>query len=302
MTTHVVLPFPGHEPLASRLARRLTPLISPVVGNPESWSKPRRAVGGREVVVIRAVRNTREELLPVLLTSRRLRRLGAKAVFLVAPRLELPEGSAGAVREVLRRHFDGIVTVAGDEESVDPGPWTVAAAAPALLALLVERVRRPFLVVAGDVYPWMEKVALRLEAPILGPARFMATVDSGGRGSLEGRSPVLLTETVGDARIVGPLARELRRRGTPSPLLVTVHADFTPQTATELSAAGVKEVLSTNTLLHPSNRVDVGDAIADALERLWNQSPRSVRVNRNQLTSMRKKEPPWTSFSTTPSS
>ena len=259
----VVLPLPGHEPLASRLALRLGAQSIPVPGADEAPV----AVKGSDVVMVGALQQCESELVPLLMTARRARRSGAATVYLVAPRLVLPAGGAGGIREALRRHFDGTVTVAGDEGGVADGPWLVAGAGPALAMELERRVERPCFVAVGDLRPWMEDVAARFRAPLLGAASFATAISRSGCSPE--RVPALLAESVGHGEALVGLARQLQRSGAPAPLVAVVHADFAPGAAASLQAAGVAAVVSTNTLLHPSNQVDVSEVVADALWRLW---------------------------------
>jgi ribose-phosphate pyrophosphokinase len=260
----IIVVLPGHEPLASRLALRLgAELVGP--------GEVARAAG-REAVVVGALARPEIELVPLLLTSREVRRHGAREVLLVAPRVDSPgrgDPGAGALRATLGRHFEGVVTVQGGPAREPRDRWRIAAAGPALTGYLREQVAAPFIVAAGDLLPWMEELAETLGSPLFGAARLAAGLASGSRGLFWERTPVVIAETVGSGRGMARVAAWLRRRGAPPSWLVVIHADFAQGSAESLAAAGFARLVSTNTLLHPSNRVDVSEAIAEAVWALW---------------------------------
>ena len=267
----LVLPFPVHEPLASRLALRLGAELGPVVVESSAERGFGLDVRGRDVVVVRGLERPDRELLPLLMLARQARRCAASTLHLVAPRLVPPHegnGAGGALRSALRRHFDGVVTVAGDGQLASVEPWVVAPAGPALAAALAGRLRNPFFVAVGDGKPWMEDLAKAMGAPLFGAARLLG-VHGCGAGLFWERNPVLLAEAIGDGVAVSLVTRELRRRGAPPPQVAVVHANATPGAVTRLEMAGIAGLSSTNTVLHPSNRADVSEAIADALWQLW---------------------------------
>lgn len=269
----VVVPMPGSEPLASRLAVRLGSELSP---------SHEASIADRELVLVGALCDPHRELLPLLLLTHRARARGARTSYLVAPRISLGSSAAGAVRETLSRHFTGIVTVAGGPESAPAGPWEVASAGPGLSAAIKARPDRPALVVAGDTWPWMEEVAAASNAPLYAAARLHGEIASRGPAFLGPRRPVLLAEAIGDGRALAQLARALRIHGASAPVVCVVHADFETNAADELAGAGVCGVVSTNTLLDPSNRVDVSEPIADALWRLWEPTEAIIERTRGE--------------------
>lgn len=277
----LVVPFPSHEPLASRLAMRLGAELGPLA-NTLGEITPVPRLARREVLLVQSLERP-DQLLPLLSVARQVRRLAANLALLVAPRIvEPPAGSmaVGSVRTALLRHFDGVITVAGDGELNANAPWAVASAGRALAEALRGRLRNPFFVATGDMSLWMEELAVGWRAPLLSPALLFATT-GGGCGLFWERNPVLLAEAVGDGRALAAVARELRHRGAPPPQVVVVHADFMPGALSRLEAAGIAGVTSTNTVLHPSNRADVSEAIVDALWQLWAASDAPVQAERS---------------------
>lgn len=272
----LVVPFPSHEPLASRVALRLGAELGPLADTSGEIA-PSRRLAHREVILVRALERP-DQLLPLLSLARQVRRRAANLALLVAPRIVQPpsEGMAGgSLRTTLLRHFDGVITVAGDGQATSGSHWVVAPAGPALAEALQARLRNPFFVPAADVSPWMEELAAGWGAPLLSPARLFTTA-GGGCSIFWERNPVLLADAVGDGQALAAVARALRHRGAPPPQAAVVHADFLPGALSRLEAAGIAGVTSTNTLLHPTNRADVSESIVYALWQLWSGSGASL--------------------------
>jgi ribose-phosphate pyrophosphokinase len=59
--------------------------------------------------------------------------------------------------------------------------------------------------------------------------------------------------------------RHVVKQGLKPPVCVGVHAVFSGDAHTALLAAGAARVVTTNTITHPSNAIDVYDTLAAAL-------------------------------------
>jgi ribose-phosphate pyrophosphokinase len=55
--------------------------------------------------------------------------------------------------------------------------------------------------------------------------------------------------------------------GAAPPVCVGVHAVFAGDAQAELRAAGAARIVTTNTIAHPTNAIDIVPAIAEALTR-----------------------------------
>ena len=85
-------------------------------------------------------------------------------------------------------------------------------------------------------------------------------------GGLEGRQPVLVDDIVSSGGTVRAASRLLAAAGLPLQWAVAVHAVADPLTAQALEREAGIELVTCNTILHPSNRIDVSEAIRAAVE------------------------------------
>ena len=135
----------------------------------------------------------------------------------------------------VRDHVPSPVLIGPDEESRQ---WVAQVAADAGAPWVVFRKRR-----LGD-----ERV--REELPDLGAYR--------------DRTPVLVDDIISSGATMIQSARALLQAGFTAPRCVAVHGIFAGGAYARLLAAGVAGVVTSNSIAHPSNAIDVHDLLAAA--------------------------------------
>ena len=267
----LVLPLPGNEPLASRLALRLGVELAATASGMSALSPShvnlRRSVVGRDLVLVASLTKLEEQLMPLLLLARQARGGGVASLLLVSPCLPAgdTEAGRGAIAVTLGARFDGVITVGGGSVSGRCGrvPWLSAAAWPTVAQALRE-VDRPWLVSASDGEPWMEDLAAALAAPLLGPATLEGALSGLRREELVRGRPVLLAERAGRGGAFLELSRRLEALGCEPPLAVAVHASDAWR-----NDVPRPQLWTTNTVVHSSNHIDVSESLAAAVQELW---------------------------------
>ncbi len=79
---------------------------------------------------------------------------------------------------------------------------------------------------------------------------------------LRGRTPVLVDDIVSTARTMIETVGHLRAAGVPPPVCVAVHGVFAEGAQEALRAAGAGRVVTTNTIAHATNAIDVTALLA----------------------------------------
>lgn len=82
------------------------------------------------------------------------------------------------------------------------------------------------------------------------------------------RTPVLVDDIVSTARTMIETVGHLRQAGLAAPVCVAVHAVFAQTAFEDLRAAGAGEIVSCDTIRHPSNRIPLAAAIAAGVRTL----------------------------------
>ena len=287
----VVLPAPGHEVLASRLAHHLGAEPGVVESrrfpDGERYIRLASDVNGASVVVAASLKDPDPQLPSLLFIADTARELGAKRVGLAAPYLaylrqdrRFHDGEAITSRTfamVLSRAFDWIGTVdphlhrypaLGEVYSI---PGVVAHAAADLALWIRTNVEDPIIVGPdSESAQWAEEVARGVGAPVAVLEKLRhgdRNVEiSAPKADLGRRTPVLIDDIISSARTMAEAARVLAREGAAPPICVGVHAVFASGAEEALRSAGVSRVVTCNTIEHPTNDIDVLAGFASTLK------------------------------------
>lgn len=291
MTNRLVLPLPGSEVFAERLATaggfELGALESRRFPDGERYLRIQADPGDRPVDILSS--NADEQFLSLAFAADAVRDLGASEVTLVAPYLGYMRQDArfNPGEAVTSRTFARLVSSLVDRlVTVDPHlhrftaleelydiPCTVLRSAPLIGDWIAREASAP-LIIGPDAESeqWAAEIAARAGAPYVVLAK-RRTGDREVEVTLpdlamhHGRQAVLVDDIASSGRTLAAASQALRDRGFSSPLCVVVHAVFAEGAYADVSAAAARTV-STDTLAHESNAITVAPLIAGALANL----------------------------------
>ena len=286
----LVFALPGNEAFAGRLvavlgAERGTAELRRFPDE-ETYLRVESPVAGRAAVIVCTLDRPDGKLLPLVFLADALRELGARRVLLAAPYLaymrqdrRFQPGEAvtsASFARLLSTACDGLATVdphlhrrscLGEIYAV---PTRIAHAASAVAAWIAAEVDAPLLIGPDEESgQWVSAVAEAAGAPF-------TVLEKVRRGDREvevsvpeverhrGRTPVLVDDIVSTGRTMVETARHLERLGLGRPVCVGVHAVFA-EGAWEALREVAARVVTCNTVLHPSNAIDVSGLVAGAL-------------------------------------
>jgi len=287
----VVLPAPGHEVLASRLALHLSAEHGVVESrrfpDGERYIRLASDVKGASVVVAASLKDPDPQLPGLLFIADTARELGAKRVGLAVPYLaylrqdrRFRDGEAITSRtfaSALSRVFDWIATVdphlhryptLGDVYSI---PGVVAHAAPDLARWIRANVEDPIIIGPdSESAQWAEEVARGVAAPVTVLEKLRhgdRDVEIGPpKSDLSRHTPVLIDDIISSGKTMAEAVRVLAGKGAAPPVCVGVHAVFASGAEEALRVAGVSRVVTCNTIVHPTNAIDVLATFASTLK------------------------------------
>lgn len=242
---------------------------------------------GRSVVLVGAGRDPDPAALPLWFAAHAARDMGAARVGLVTPYLPYMRQdarfrpgeavSARAYARFLSGCFDWVATVdphlhrirsLGEIFTI---PALCVSSAPAIAQWIGARVADPVIVGPDtESAQWVEQVARTLGAPwtVLAKTRRgdrEVSVHVPDGDIFHGRSPVIVDDIASSGRTLVEAARALRGLGCAPATCVVVHALIAAEAEAALRDAGVQRLVSTNTIAHPSNAIDVVPALAAAV-------------------------------------
>jgi len=283
----IYAPMPGNETMAQRLAARTAAELGAIetrrFPDGEAYVRIASDVKGKEFNIVCTLAHPDAQFLSLIFAAETARELGATHVNLVAPYLaymrqdkSFKQGeaiSSAHFARLISQSFDSLVTVdphlhrRRDLSEIFSIPARVEHAALLLADWIRTNVASP-LVIGPDVESeqWVAAVAERAGgAPYVVSAKTRlgdrnVKVEVPDLSPWRDRRPVLIDDIVSSGRTMIETARELAARGMAKPLCLAVHALFADQSYTELGALA-EQIISTDTIPHPSNAVSVVDLI-----------------------------------------
>lgn len=286
--TALILALPADAEFASHLARAVGAELGRLAVHDfpdgETYLRLDTSPRGRDVVVVATLHHPNAKAVPLLLLADAARELGATRVGLVAPYLaymrqdaQFHEGEAVTAKSfasLLSRTFDWLVTVDPHLHRIHrlsevySIPATSVDVASQLGGWIRRNVTSPVLVGPDEESrQWVSSVAAVTGAPYVvltktrtGDSEVAVSVpDLEHHGSC---TPVLIDDIISTGQTMVAAIRHIRETRAVSPVCVAVHAVFAAGAYVALDAAGAGQVITTNTIAHVSNAIDIVPAIA----------------------------------------
>jgi ribose-phosphate pyrophosphokinase len=287
----LVIALPGNDALAARLAPMLSAELARAefrrFPDEESYVRLDSDVQGRSVVLVSTLDRPDPKFLRLVFLASTARELGAARVGLIAPYLaymrqdrRFQRGEAVASR-IFAHHLSGILDWV---ITVDPhlhrisalsDIYTVPAVSVHASSFLADWIKGSIqspLIVGPDEESeqWVAAVAKRAGAPFVilekhrrGDSEVDISVPNVERW--RGHTPVLVDDIISTARTMIETLGHLRLAGMRPAVCVAVHAVFAPGAFEALRAAGAARVVTTNTIPHETNAIDVTPALSEAV-------------------------------------
>ncbi len=290
----VVFSLPGNKGMAKSLAHKLGADIGSLrtrrFPDQESYVRYETPIEGRKIILVCTLDRPDKKILPLLFAAAAARDLGAADIGLVAPYLAYmrQDRRFQSGEAVTSKHFasalgqwiDWLVTVdphlhrLTSLSEVYAVRSAVAHAAPAISAWIHQSIKNPVLVGPdSESEQWVSAVSKSAGAPFL-------VLEKTRRGDRDvevsvpdveqwrNHTPVLVDDIISTARTMIETVGHLRAAGLAPPVCVGVHAVFADNAYKELQAAGAGRIVTTNTITHECNKIDVAPLLAEGIQNI----------------------------------
>ena len=293
MTAPLIIALPGNESLATALAKGFDGEIAKVefrrFPDGESYVRLNTPAEGRSVILACTLDRPDEKVLALLFAAATARELGASRVGLVAPYLcylrqdkRFKSGEAVTSKlfaRMLSSAFDWLVTIdphlhrIGALDEIYATRTQVLHAAPSIARWIAANVPLPLLIGPdAESEQWVSEIARGCTAPYV----VLQKVRYGDRNvdisvpdiqQWRDRTPVLVDDIISSAQTMGKALAHLQKLGPEPALCIGVHAVFSPGAYETLQAASPTRIVTTNTIVHGTNEIDVSALLAEAVRK-----------------------------------
>lgn len=259
----------------------------------ETYTRILSDVKDKRVVLICTLHEPDEKLLPLYFLSHTAKSLGAKCTCLVVPYLAymrqdkvFNEGegvTSGFFGKLVSGFADSIITVdphlhrISSLEEVYDIPNKVVRAADAISEWIIENIENPVLIGPdSESEQWVSEVAKNAGAPFTvlqkvrhGDREVEVSVPEVGR--YKDHTPVLVDDIISTARTMIETVEHLKIAGMKPPICIGIHAVFSGNAYQELMDTGVNNIVTCNTIPHPSNAIDLSNVLAKEVKQIMDQ-------------------------------
>ena len=256
----------------------------------ESYVRFETPVASRDVILLCPLDRPDDKALRLLFAADAARQQGAARVGLVAPYLAymrqdkaFRDGEAITSRTfagLVSQSFDWLVTVDPhlhrypDLAAVYSIPAVAASAAAPIAQWIASHVANPILLGPDEESgQWVRRIAdlASARSAVFHKSRagdFDVSIAGRPAPLPPGATPVIVDDIASSATTMIETVRLLKAAGQPPPVCIVVHPIFAADAYDRLQQSGPAAILSTNTIAHPSNRIDVTAELATAVSAM----------------------------------
>lgn len=284
--------FPGNEELGKQLLERTGCTAGKATlrrfPDGESYVRILSEVRDRAVYVLCTLHQPDDKLMMLYFFAKTIQQQGARSVTLLAPYLAYMRQdkafhpgeavTSDLFAQLLSGWVDAIVTIDPhlhrhhDLAEIYRISTSVLHAAPLIVDYLQHHINRPVLIGPdAESKQWVADIATRAGCPFTvlrkeryGDREVKVTVPDAPQ--FRQHTPVLVDDIISTGRTMIETANHLREQGIPAPVCIGVHAVFAGTALEEMHQAGIQSILTTNTIPHQTNELDVSGLLADWIE------------------------------------
>jgi ribose-phosphate pyrophosphokinase len=254
----------------------------------ESYVRMLSAVAGKEVYLLCSLSYPDDKVMTLYFFSQLARDAGAASVTLLAPYLGymrqdkafLPGEAitSNMFAALLSRWFDRLITIDPHlhrHKSMDEIysiPTDVLHAKEHITQYIKTHVERPVIIGPDEESrQWAAQTAALVgcKSLVMKKERFgdrEVRISVPGAMHFRDYTPVLVDDIISTGVTMSEAIKHLKSAGMMAPVCIGIHGVFASGAYDLLTASGASKVITTNTIEHPSNGIDISDLIAGAIE------------------------------------
>ncbi len=289
----IVVDCGNSQKLAQKLARKIRAKYSQLkiscFPDGDLYLKFNTDLKGKKLIIVQSFQpHSDMSLFDIVFAAETAKDLGAKKVVLVAPYLSYMRQdkrfksgeciSSRVMAKLLNNSVDKLITI-------DPhihrykslkDIFTIPAKNLTANMLIADYIKKKFkneIIIGPDweSYQWAEVIAKHIDvaATVLRKTRFSSRkvkVKMIKPIKIKGKNVVIVDDIISTGHTIAEAAKQARRMGAKSVSAICVHGLFVENAVDKLKKVGVSKVISTNTIQHKTNKIDVASLIVKELK------------------------------------
>lgn len=281
---------PMHHTLLKQLSAEEGKITYRHFPDGESFVKVETNCENKNIILLAPLFKPDDKILPLIFISETVRELGAKSIGLISPylpymrqdkRFHKGEGvSSRYFSKIISNYFNWIVTVDPhlhryhSLDEIYSIPTQIVHAAPYLSDWIKSQAKNPLLIGPdSESEQWVADVAQRAKAPyvILTKVRHGDTNVDVSIPDVEkwsDHTPILIDDIISTGKTMIQTIKHLKNAGMSAPICIGVHGIFANNAYEALLHEGAREVVTCNSIIHSSNRIDLSPGILKAIEAM----------------------------------
>ena len=287
----IIFALPGNESLASQLANKLNIEIGKTTlrsfPDGETYLRIQSDVKNKRVIMVCTLDNPDAKLLPLYFLSQTAKELGADCTCLVAPYLSYmrQDKQFNPGEAVTSTYFARFISDFADTLiTIDPHlhrrhsmneiytvPCKVLHAAGLISKWIRDNIESPVLIGPdSESEQWVSAVAKDAGAPFI----VLEKIRKGDRDvevtvpqveKFKSHTPVLVDDIISTARTMIETIGHLKTAQMKPVVCIGVHGVFAKEAYENLKKAGAHSIVTTNTIMHPSNAIEIANLVSASL-------------------------------------
>tara|TARA_R110000868_G_scaffold20539_4_gene86862 strand:+ start:9486 stop:10352 length:867 start_codon:yes stop_codon:yes gene_type:complete len=223
------------------------------------------------------------KIVPLFFLAKTAKEMGAKSVCLIAPYLaymrqdtifKLGEGVTSTYfASFISSFVNRLITIdphlhrRSSLSEIYTIPTKMRHAAALISLYIKNNIKKPLLIGPDmESEQWVSEVAKNANAPYI----ILTKIRHGDRNvtvsipqveQYNDHTPVLVDDIISTGRTLIETISHLKIAGMQPPICIGVHAVFAGNAYQEILKSGAKEVITCNTILHQSNKIDISDLL-----------------------------------------
>lgn len=293
MNNSIVFPFPGNKKFARLLANQLSieegKLSIKSFPDGESYVRIQSVVKNKIAILFCSLNDPNKKILSLMFVAQTLKELGAKKVILISPylaymrqdkRFESGEAITSQLfAKYLSNWVDYLITIdphlhrIPQLSQIYSIPVMTLHATNEIAQWIYENIKSPFLI-GPDIEStqWVSDIAQQLKAPYI-VCKKNRVADNEVKieisaFSITDETLILMDDIISTGSTMQTILEQLCLQGYNKVICLAIHPLLKKKTENALLASGAKAIITCNTIVHSTNKINIVNLIARNLEKI----------------------------------